>query len=65
MFKMNFYTALVNYFSALNSIESKKFGEAIGYLQVAEAKMSECSKMKPPKELQDTLKFTCDLVDTK
>jgi hypothetical protein len=64
-FKLNYYTGLSNYYSALASAELNKYGEAIGYIQVAETKLGECVKMKYLKEFQETLKFAVDCVDAK
>ncbi|RNA28685.1 Tyrosine- phosphatase non-receptor type 23, partial [Brachionus plicatilis] len=64
-FKIFYYSALMFYFSALNSAEMKKIGEAVGYIQEAESKVVECTKMKNVKEFQDVLKYTSDLVTTK
>jgi tyrosine-protein phosphatase non-receptor type 23 len=64
-FKLNYYIGLSNYYSALSSAEINKYGEAIGYVQVAESKLSECVKMKYSKEFQETLKYAVDCVDIK
>ena len=66
LFKINYYTALTNYFGALSSAEQEKYGESIGYIQYAELKLSECVKMKNVfKEFQETLKYTVDYIDVK
>jgi hypothetical protein len=64
-FKINYYTAITFYYSAINSVEQKKIGEAVGYIQAAEAKITEAVKMKYLKEFQETLKYTQDCIDTK
>lgn len=64
-FKMSYYAALTFYYSAISSYELKKFGEAVGYIQAAEAKVNECVKMKYLKEFADCLKFTSELIETK
>jgi hypothetical protein len=62
---MNYYTALANYFSSLFSLEQKKIGESVGYINIAEIKINECVKMKFYKEYQDSLNYTVDVIDTK
>ena len=63
---MIFYSGLVHYFAALNAVDQDKFGEAIGFVQSAEAKLNECSKMKSTlKEAQETLKFATELIEAK
>jgi hypothetical protein len=62
---MNYYTALTNYFSSLSSLEQKKIGESVGYINIAESKINECVKMKFYKEYQDSLNFTVDVIDAK
>lgn len=64
-FKINYYSALTNYFCAINSSESKKHGEAVGYIQQAEAKIGECVKQKYLKEFQETLKHAQETIETK
>lgn len=65
-FKINYYSALTNYFGALSSAEQEKYGESIGYIQVCESKLAECNKMKNLfKEFQEILKYTCECIDTK
>ena len=64
-FKTNYYTALTNYFCALNSSEVKRHGEAVGYIQQAELKLAECVKQKYSKEFQETLKFAQETIEAK
>jgi hypothetical protein len=64
-FKSAYYASLVYYYSAINSIEQKKIGESVGYIQAAEAKINECTKMKFLKEFNDTIKHTAEVIDTK
>ena len=62
---MNYYGGLTNYFSAINSAEQNKFGEAVGYIQVAESKLNECGKLKFSKDNQENLKFTIERIEAK
>ena len=63
---MNYYTAITNYFGALSSAEQEKYGESIGYILVAEAKLSEFYKMKNIfKEFQENLKYTSECIEIK
>lgn len=64
-FKISYYTAIWNYFMAIFSADQQKYGDSVGYIQEAEAKITECSKMKNFKELQDTLKFTIECIENK
>lgn len=64
-FKTNFYSAITQFFSAINSSELKRHGEAVGYAQQAELKILECVKQKYLKEFQDTLKHTQEAIETK
>jgi hypothetical protein len=43
----------------------KKHGEAVGYIQQAEAKIGECVKQKYLKEFQETLKHAQETIETK
>ncbi|CAF0926517.1 unnamed protein product [Brachionus calyciflorus] len=65
IFKNNYYSALSLYFSALNSVESKKIGESIGFIQEAQAKITECTKMKYLKDFQETLQYVDYLIESK
>ena len=47
------------------SAEQQKIGDSVGYIQVAEAKLAECAKLKNLKELLDTFKFTMECIETK
>lgn len=62
---MNYYLALTNFYCALNSSETKRHGEAVGYIQQAEAKITECIKQKYLKEFQDTLKHAQETIEAK
>jgi hypothetical protein len=64
-FKSAYYASLTFYYSAINSVEQKKIGESVGYVQAAETKINECVKMKFLKEFSDTLKYTAEVIDTK
>lgn len=64
-FKSSYYAALLHYYGALNSSELKKHGEAVSFIQQAEAKIGECVKQKYLKEFQETLKHAQEVIETK
>ncbi len=64
-FKILFYTALTNYFSAISSAELQKYGDSVGFILQAEEKLKECSTVKYFKELQEPLKFTVECIANK
>ena len=63
--KQAYYSGLTCFYSAVNSAEQKKFGESVGYLQLAEAKLNDCFKIKQLKEFSDTLMFTAEQIEIK
>ena len=63
-FKINLYSAMMNYFMALSSAEQTKLGEAIGFIQISESRLQDCAKLKM-KEYSETLKYVTDVIETK